>query len=225
MENSKIRIIISLLLVFSISMLITACSNPEKSENVSWGKLDKENLKIIPLVGSFSVDVNNPKETIGDADYAFLGQVNQYVDTEYKDPVTIERVNGTEEITSPYTNYNVTVLKNIKGNLITDSPIQIQKAGGIIEDGSSVVLYEDDILLEEGESYIFLAYAQDDGSLLVSGPNSSIHVENIEEGMTANRISLDEESIDTITEYEDAYDNEKTTNRDRSISKFDVHEK
>ena len=37
---------------------------------------------------------------------------------------------------------------------------------------------DDDCLPEEGKEYIFLAYAQPDGALLVSGPNSNVMVDD-----------------------------------------------
>lgn len=65
--------------------------------------------------GTFAVDVDDPNETVGDADYVFLGRVDEDVDTLYKDPVTIETSDGAKEVSTPYTNYQVTVLQNIKG--------------------------------------------------------------------------------------------------------------
>ncbi|WP_052404896.1 hypothetical protein [Bacillus rubiinfantis] len=87
-------------------------------------------------------------------------------------------------------------------------------------------MYEDDTLPEEGKAYVFLAYTQDDGSLLVSGPNSNKYVEDINQNMTAKKMArgttfLDKDALDVISEYKNAYEDEKTTDRDRSISKFD----
>ncbi len=224
MVKKKSQLIISLLFIFSLSMIVSACSNSEK--NVS---SDKGDLKVIQMDGSFAIDVNDPKETVGDADYVFLGRVVQDVNTVYKNPVTIETSDGAKEVSTPYTNYKVTVLKNIKGDLITDTSMPIQKAGGINKDGSSVVLYEDDDLPEVGKSYVFLAYAQDDGSLLVSGPNSSIYVEGVNQDVTSKKIakntaSLNEGSLDLISEYENAYENEIATDRDRSVAAFDANQ-
>ncbi|CEG34483.1 hypothetical protein BN1180_04686 [Peribacillus simplex] len=116
----------------------------------------------------------------------------------------------------------ITKLLSCLGDLVTDTSIPIQKAGGINEDGSFVVLYEDDTLPEEGKSYVFLAYAQDDGSLLVSGPNSNEYVEGIKRDVTSEKMekgkaSLNEEAAEVVSEYE----NEIPTDRDRSESEFD----
>lgn len=79
-------------------------------------------------------------------------------------------------------------MENIKGELETDKPIPVQKAGGISEDGSSIVTFDDDVLPEVGQSYVFLAYAQDDGSLLVSGPNSNTEVSGNDDTDTSDTI-------------------------------------
>ncbi|WMM89232.1 hypothetical protein Q7C09_11455, partial [Heyndrickxia coagulans] len=83
--------------------------------------------------------------------------VDEKTGTEYKNTTQIETEEGTKEISTPYTNYKITVLENIKGELETDKPIPVQKAGGISEDGSSIVTFDDDNLPEVGQSYVFLA--------------------------------------------------------------------
>lgn len=226
MGKTKVQLLASLLFIVSLSLLVSACSNSKKDvSNIS--SEDKKNLKVIQMDGTFAVDVDDPKETVGDADYVFIGRVDEDVDTIYKNPVTIETRDGTKEVSTPYTNYKVTVLQNIKGDLVTDTSIPIQKAGGINEDGSSVVLYEDDELPEEGKSYVFLAYAQEDESLLVSGPNSNEYVEGIKQDVTSEKMekgkaSLNEEAIEVVSEYKNAFENEIPTDRDRSESEFDA---
>ncbi|MFJ7467253.1 cell surface protein [Peribacillus frigoritolerans] len=225
MGKKKVRLLASLLFIVSLSLIVSACSNSKKDVNSE----DKKNLKVIQMDGTFAVDVDDPNETVGDADYVFIGRVDEDVDTLYKDPVTIKTSDGTKEVSTPYTNYQVTVLQNIKGDLVTDTSIPIQKAGGINEDGSSVVLYEDDALPEEGQSYVFLAYAQDDGSLLVSGPNSNEYVEGIKQDVTSEKMekgkaSLNEKATEVVSEYENAYENEISTDRDRSESEFDAEQ-
>ncbi|MCK2001011.1 cell surface protein [[Brevibacterium] frigoritolerans] len=225
MGKKKVRLLASLLFIISLSLIVSACSNSKKDVDSE----DKKNLKVIQMDGTFAVDVDNRNETVGDADYVFIGRVDEDVDTLYKDPVTIETSDGAKEVSTPYTNYQVTVLQNIKGDLVTDTFIPIQKAGGINEDGSSVFLYEDDTLPEEGKSYVFLAYAQDDGSLLVSGPNSNDYVEGIKQDVTSEKMgkgkaSLNEEATEVVSAYETAYENEISTDRDRSESEFDDEE-
>ncbi|MED4343888.1 MULTISPECIES: hypothetical protein [Heyndrickxia] len=59
--------------------------------------------------------MDNPEETVGDADYVFLARVDEKTGTEYKNTTQIETEDGTKEISTPYTNYKVTVLENMKG--------------------------------------------------------------------------------------------------------------
>ncbi|OEF99035.1 hypothetical protein BHF71_02260 [Vulcanibacillus modesticaldus] len=92
----------------------------------------------------------------------------------YKNKVTIETKNGTKEVSDPYTKYSITIIDNMKGELKKYKEFDILKAGGISKDKKSIILYEDDELFQVGKYYIMAAYAQPDGSLLVSGPNSSL---------------------------------------------------
>lgn len=58
-----------------------------------------------------------------------------------------------------------------------DKEIPIVKQGGLSKDGSYYEIFEDDELPVEKGIYIFYADAQADGSLLASGPNSSIKID------------------------------------------------
>ena len=110
---------------------------------------------------------------------------------------------------SPYTNYTIQVLENIKGELITDKPIPIVKQGGISEKQDAIYLFENDSLPSENSIYIFLAYAQEDGSLLISGPNSNVMC-NDSNMYSINSVS-EEKSVteyDEFITYKDANDNE-----------------
>ena len=114
-----------------------------------------------------------------------------------------------KEVGSPYTNYTIQVLENIKGELITDKPIPIVKQGGISEKQDAIYLFENDSLPSENSIYIFLAYAQEDGSLLISGPNSNVMC-NDSNMYSINSVS-EEKSVteyDEFITYKDANDNE-----------------
>ena len=121
---------------------------------------------------------------------------------------SIEKGNP-KEVGSPYTNYTIQVLENIKGELITDKPIPIVKQGGISEKQDAIYLFENDSLPSENSIYIFLAYAQEDGSLLISGPNSNVMC-NDSNMYSINSVS-EEKSVteyDEFITYKDANDNE-----------------
>jgi len=212
------NIFLSIMMLVSLSLLFVGCSN--SFNNVRASKLN--NLPISRMEGSFSINTDNPKETVGDADYVFLARVDQLVNTEYRNPITIETKNGTKEVASPYTNYKITVLKNIKGNLQTDIPIPITKSGGVDKESSTVFLYEDDRLPEVGNLYVFLAYAQEDGSLLISGPNSNILVGKSNNSETSSDLSSIKPS-ELISAYEKYTTNQVIRERKHFGSKFDAN--
>lgn len=208
--KDKINFIIFTLAILSSAIIILFyITNNIKGTN-------KAEIPIFNISGSYSIDVSNPKAIVGDADYVFVGQVIEETGTIYKNKVPIEQENGEiNYIGSPYTNYSVSIIKNLKNELITDDPISILKSGGIREDGSAYDIFESDTLPEVGKTYIFSAYTQDDGSLLVVGPNSTISIDN------ANS------SPDTLTKsseyktYEAAVKDPIKTNRKHLKSKYD----
>lgn len=126
--------------------------------------------KAVEAQPMYAFDSSDLSNVIRDADYVFAGRLSEVVSTEYKHKV---QVNG-KETGMPYTNLVVEVIKNVKGDLQTGKEIRIQKAGGLSEDKKEYSLYENDIIPEEGKYYIFSAYVQEDGSLLVAGENSTI---------------------------------------------------
>lgn len=174
-----------------------------------------DEIPISRVAGSFIIDVNNQRELIGSADYVFVGEVISKDGYEYRDPVTMDVDEETVTLTSPYTIYTVQVLENIKGNLRTDTSIPIAKDGGLSEDGSCYVLYENDEFPVEKEFYIFYAFAQQDGSLLLAGPNSNIKIEypndNAEYPNDSAEYPNDSAEYSENTSYEETKDFYKNT--------------
>lgn len=165
--------------------------------------------------GSNAIDCNNLKEVVGDADYVFVGNVVEKRETIYKFPVMIEDGNGNErEETSPYTNYVVQVVENIKGNLRKEDTILLQKAGGITKDGSMYIVYEKDEMPIAGNSYIFFAYAQPDGTLLVSGPASNLALDLTEAASDDGQENVYQNVID-------AFEDQIVSERERFISVYE----
>lgn len=191
----NIKKIISIILGLFIVLFTVSC-NKENIDNES---------KVIYMRGDFAVDVDSPYELVGYSDYYFIGEVISQKGTEYRDPIDVETENGTEEVTSPYTNYEIKVIKNIKGNLPMNKNITITKAGGLSETGD-LVLYEKDSLLDVGQVYVMTASAQPDGSLLVSGPNSS---------EIFAQITTQSSDTDVYDKFNDIYSNEVEFNRER----------
>lgn len=185
-------------LILIATIILGGCS----SQNFS-----KNDLPISFLTGSYSIDVNDLSQVVGDADYVFVAEVREEVETIYKNAVMIETADGVKEISDPYTEYSIVIIDNIKGSLKKNEEFKILKHGGISNDNNSIVLYEDDSLLETNKCYIISAYAQPDGSLLISGPNSSLILEET---------SLSEIiSSEKYKEYKNALKNEVITDRKR----------
>lgn len=194
-KQFNIKKIISIIFSLFIVLATVSCSK----ENIN-----KES-KVEYMRGDFAVDVENPYELVGYSDYYFIGEVISQKNTEYRDPINVETENGTEEVTSPYTNYEIKVIKNIKGNLPMNKNITITKAGGLSETGD-LVLYENDSLPDVGKAYVMTASAQPDGSLLVSGPNSS---------KLFDQITTRSSNSDRYDRYNEIYNNQVEFNRER----------
>ncbi|WP_261807221.1 hypothetical protein [Lapidilactobacillus luobeiensis] len=127
------------------------------------------------IQADYNIDVSDPQAVVGSGNYVFVGKVTELTGTTYENKVPVERKDGSVEyIGSAYTQYQVQVLTNLKNELITTAPIDLAKAGGIREDKTAYDLFENDTLPQKGKTYLFIAYAQQDGSLLVTGANSNI---------------------------------------------------
>lgn len=172
---SKKSILFFLCTALLSACLITGCGASEESGLEDLSNMDAGKLPVSTMQASYICNLDDPREAAGAADYVFAGTVIRGDRTEYRHPVPMEDENGnTVELGAPYTHYTVQVMENIKGALQKDNPINVVKSGGIEQNKKSVSLYEDDFLPEAEKTYIFLAYVQEDGSLLVSGPNSNI---------------------------------------------------
>lgn len=136
-------------------------------------KANSVKLPICNLNASYSINVQDPTVLMGDADFCFIANVDSFVGTNYLHPVDISDAHGTRTVSLPYTQYKVSVLESIKGQITKDQKINLSKAGGISESQLEYYLYEKDFLPAVGGTYIFFAYVQPDGSLLVSGENST----------------------------------------------------
>lgn len=79
----------------------------------------------------FAINVDEPREVVEIIDYYFIAKVEEEVDTEYRHSVGLETENGYMNVGEPYTNYKISVMQNIKGDLKTDENIYIYiKRGG-----------------------------------------------------------------------------------------------
>lgn len=170
MDRKRIGIIavIGVVLALVVGVLIVVVMNGVNDRRANAGVTTER------LLGDFAVNTDDQRALVGFADHYFIATVKATERTDYRNEVSVESNGGrTRSISEPYTTYTVSVVRNVKGELPTGRDIQVTKAGGVSKDGKSVVVYEDDALLEAGATYALLASVQPDGSLLIAGPNSS----------------------------------------------------
>lgn len=197
-------------------MVLAGCSN---TTNQTAKDIDISELPIETTTVSYGIDVDNPKEAIGSAHYVFVGRVDEVVETVY---IPLDRENpekAKEEDKLPFTNYKVSVLENIKGELQQEVEIPLQKQGGITKDGAKVFMLEDDYLPKEGDICIFRTFVQIDGQMTGEGKNSSIL---LQEGVDKTRSSEEYKEAGIYQEYVEAAKEPVDSGRERSISEYDV---
>lgn len=174
---SKKAVAFSLCTILMALSLLGGCGASENKERTDLSGIETGKLPVSTMQASFVYNPHNLYESVGVVDYVFAGKVVSNDGTEYQDVVPREDKEGNIiEIGSPYTHYTVQIIENIKGTLQTEKAICLVKDGGVAQNRKSVYLHEEDMLPETGKTYIFRAYTQEDGSLLVSGPNSNIPI-------------------------------------------------
>ncbi|HHY72372.1 MAG TPA: hypothetical protein GX497_03935 [Bacillus bacterium] len=215
--KKNILIAVTAVLVVGGAVGVNSISKNNDS-GVAESSVDISKLPVYPIRGSFVYDVNNKNEAVGISDYVFVGKVVSNNGTIYKDVVTMEDENGKpKEVGTPYTSYTIEVVDNIKGKLKKDSPIDVLKHGGVTQDNKAVFVFENDELPEANKFYIFLGYAQKDGSILISGPNSNILLNT-----SANQLKQNINSLKEYQEYRKAFQDEIIkVKRERFTSKFE----
>lgn len=150
---------------------------------------------------SMVVDETNLYEYVGAVDYVFVGTVTEII----KNIVPDEPGAPDEDLSV----YEIHVDKNLKGELVEN--IECSKHGGLKKDGTMMLIFSDrrndSGLPEIGNKYIFLAYAQQDGSLTLSE-------------FFDNRPYDDE----LLEEYLDYCNNEITFDRKRFVSSYEKNQ-
>ena len=169
-------------------------------------------FRIPQVTDLYSYDTSIPEQAVGISDYVFVAKVNGIARTDYIDTGSVElSTTGNKKIESPYTVYDIEVVKKIKGELLTSEPIEFMQYGGVNEDG----------FLETGKYYILLinTFREDGGTLETSDQNRIILLYDVEN-------DEDVENSELVKRYEEAYKNEVIPDgfeqEDRYISKYDV---
>lgn len=187
---------------------------------IIYSKTNKE-LPVYSSSAMWMYDTSTPEKAIGISDYAFVAKINKVSKTIYKNPINIEiTADGkeTKTVYDPYTIYEITVIDNIKGEIITNKSVELMQYGGLNKDGNSYTFLENTKLLTPGNYYILLASVWPEENILeVSEPTRIISL--------GNNIKTSE-SVDKINTYKQAYINQEIPNGFNSqniVSKYDLN--
>lgn len=171
-------------------------------------------------------DWNDKAKHVGYMNYVFIGKVERLVGTTYTDV----RINTLGKVSAtPWTNYEVTVLGNIKGNLKTGIKLNIRENIGFDYNSAILQMGTVEALPKEGLIYIFCAFADENGEIYISCHESNIALgenceEDIQRALSGEKAKTYEENpvIYTINEYQEAekkYDNSVAGDRVRYTAK------
>lgn len=159
-------------------------------------------------IGVPTYDWFDKAKHVGFMSYVFVGKVEKLVGTTYTD-VSID-IFGKVSATA-WTNYEITVLGNIKGNLKTGITLNIREGAGFDFNSEILQMNTVDTLPNEGLIYIFCAFADEDGELYISCHESNIILgesceEDIQKALSGKIVENYEENpvIYTINEYQKA---------------------
>ncbi len=224
MKNKILKIVLKAIIIICIISIIILVINKLRTNKEL--ELDP-NLPINYVYPFYAYTFATPEETVGIADYVFVAKVNSIKRIDYRNPVTTSIIKTTYD---PYTIYDITVIENIKGELIKTENIELEQKGGLEKDGKSYVFPEGMGLLNVGEYYIILALASDtDGTIGIDHHNMVVPLGNIDNEQEINLIketstlnsmeSINNEkekysnseynSFEKVLEYKAAYLNEK----------------
>lgn len=179
--------------------------------------IDPNSLPVSRIGGKLAVDPDDPRSVIGDADYAFIGFVEDTLDVLHPGRLFNDFPESISQNKTPYTEVTVKVVSNIKGSLRQDGIIKMYKMGGISPDGKKLLLFENDSLPKNGKYYIFIAYGQYDGALTTMGGFSSIE---LEKDFLPEKI----DNSELVSKYKDAYNNQIDNRKDtRYLCRYDIN--
>ncbi len=211
--------IVCLVALFSVSLSGLNIYREHKAEQYETTLLpvsftDKAELTEETLEAVYLFDVFNKEKVVGFVDYMFVAKIESIKGTTYR---AVSYNSDTKEYAgTPYTCYEITVVENIKGNLVLNEKIPLKKLGGISIDGKSYMHISKDTMPTENGYYLFLGYADSEGELYVCDPNSTIYL--------GDEYNSENSSL---KEYRLAFENQDLSERvgERKICKYDVNAK
>ena len=161
MANKKrFFLIVSILVIISIIVTFLVLLNAEESNrnyNEKFADLPRHNMEY-----TYALDVSSPEIAVDFYPYVFIAKVNKVLTTEYRNPTEVELTpdgSETKIIYEPYTIYDITVIENLKGEIIENSNITIEQVGGVSKNHDYTIFPTNMGFLKENYYYILLAYA------------------------------------------------------------------
>ena len=218
MNRKIIIVMISVIFCIVLGTFIAVSVNQNHKNRDEISSKTYNGLPISEESAMWMYNTSTPEKAIGAHQYVFVAKVNRILRTEYKNSRKIKTgLFEKQVISDPYTIYSITVIQNIKGELITSEEIEYRQYGGISEEGDSYTFFEGVRLLNENEYYILMAGTSkvDDNILTGANPNGRIALGDEENFKLKGR--------EVIEQYKQAYENEYKYNISEKISKYDVN--
>ena len=159
------KLLSDIAIFITICLCFTSCSSNMSDDELA-KVIGTNKFPVDMYHASYAIDVSDLKAVVGDSDYVVVAKVTDYISTTYS-------ASGI-----PLTEYAVQVVENIKGKLDTTKEISIVKEGGLNEEKNKFVIYENDLLPQVGQYYIFCIYAQSTGINRVCGESCTLTIAN-----------------------------------------------
>lgn len=176
MKNKKILILIIIIciIIASISVVIFNINKPKEifeDYNEKYGHLPRSEG-----CSFYVLNMSNIENVVDAYPYVFIAKVNKIIGTDYRNPIEREITpdgSVTETIYEPYTLYDISVIENIKGEIIKNKSITIEQSGGVSQNHDYIVFDGNEEFLRENYYYILLPYSptDTDGLRLEAGHN------------------------------------------------------
>lgn len=157
----KIKIIgINIIIIIFIIALIFIFKNNNKYTGELYNGLPIYYSEVLHVH-----DISTPEKAMGVSKYAFIGKVNKILRTEH-----LKSKGHT-----PTTIYEIEVVKNIKGELKTDEPIELEQLGGLAKNKKNYEFASDSPkLLNSNEYYVFMTSVNEESGSIEAFENTRI---------------------------------------------------
>ena len=205
-------------ILIAIALTIFSCLFGLKYNKFGTNK-NTETYLGLPVYTAFNskiYDTSTIFNAIKYSDYAFIARVNFLKTTEYK--YAFFGFCGDLFDKRPYTIYDISVIKNISGELIYSKNIELIQYGGINYDEKSYIFAKNERYLNEGHYYFFTTQTWG----LKEG-EGIIFEKAIDLGETLEQSEVEEYSINNILNEDTSFNNNSSSvEYKKTISKYDV---